>query len=95
MLKKEAVRVLLLMILFSLAGTALSLLPNVLNIFTNLLEIVDVHAYFTFFHRVFDVLSSVLSLAKTLVFVLVGLSAVFGKSEKLPIVDPIIEKYMK
>ena len=94
-LKKEAVRVLLLMVLFSLAGTALNLLPNVLSILTNLLELVDEHVYFTFFQRVFDVLASILSVLKTVAFVLLGLSAVFGKSEKLPIVDPIIEKYMK
>ena len=42
-LKKEAVRVLLLMILFSLAGTALNLIPNIFSIFTSLLEIIDVH----------------------------------------------------
>ena len=93
-LKKEAVRVLLLMILFSLAGTALNLIPNIFSIFTSLLEIIDVHVYFTFFHRVFDVLGSVLSLLKTVAFVLLGLAAVFGKSTKLPVIDPLIEKYM-
>ena len=93
-LKKEAVRVALLMILFSLVGTALNLLPNILSIFTSLMEIFDVHTYFSFFHRVFDVLASALSLLKTVVFVLLGLGAVFGKSTKLPVIDPIIEKYM-
>ncbi len=93
-LKKEAVRVLLLMLLFSLVGTAVNLVPNILSIFTNLLEIIDVHVYFTFFRRVFDVLALVLSLLKTVVFVLLGLAAVFGKSTKLPVIDPIIEKYM-
>lgn len=93
-LKKEAVRVVLLMVLFSLAGTAVNLLPNILSIFTNLLEMVNLHVYFTFFHRLFDLLGSVLSLLKTVVFVLLGLAAVFGKSTKLPVIDPIIEKYM-
>lgn len=93
-LKKEAVRVALLMVLFSLVGTALNLLPSIFSIFTNLLEIINVHVYFTFFHRVFDVLTSILSLLKTVAFVLLGLAAVFGKSTKLPVIDPIIEKYM-
>ena len=93
-LKKEAVRVLLLMALFSLVGSALNLLPSILSVFTNLLEILNVHVYFTFFHRVFDIFASVLSLLKTVTFVLLGLAAVFGKGVKLPIIDPIIEKYM-
>lgn len=93
-LKKEAVRVLLLMLLFSLLSTALSLVPSVLNIITNLLEVIDVHIYFTFFHSVFDVLISLVSLVKTVAFVLLGLAAVFGKRTVLPVIDPIIAKYM-
>lgn len=94
LLKKEAVRVLLLMLLFSLVGTALNLIPNILSIFSSLLEIINVHFYFSFFHRVFDVLGSVLSLLKTVAFVALGLAAVFGKNVKLPVIDPLIEKYM-
>lgn len=93
-LKKEAVRVLLLMLLFSLVGTALNLVPNILSIFSGLLEIINVHYYFSFFHNVFGVFSSVLSLLKTVAFVALGLAAVFGKSVKLPVIDPLIEKYM-
>ena len=93
-LKKDALRVLLLMILFSLLGTAVNLIPSVLNIISNLLEIINVHFYFTFFHRFFDVLASVVALLKTVAFVLAGLAAVFGKSVTLPVIDPIINKYM-
>lgn len=93
-LKKESVRVLLLMFAFSLLSTALGLIPSVLSIISNLLEVIDVHYYFTFFHRVFDVLISLVSLLKTVVFLLLGLSAVFRKGVKLPVIDPIIKKYM-
>lgn len=93
-LKKQAVRVLSLMVLFSLAGTAINLIPSFLNIISSLLEIVNVYFYFSFFHRVFDVLGSVLSLIKTVAFVALGLCAVFGKDVKLPVVDPLIDKYM-
>lgn len=93
-LKKESVRVLLLMFAFSLLSTALGLIPSVFSIISNLLEVIDVHYYFTFFHRVFDVFISLVSLLKTVVFLLLGLSAVFRKGVKLPVIDPIIEKYM-
>lgn len=93
-LKKESVRVLLLMFAFSLLSTALGLIPSVFSIISNLLEVIDVHYYFTFFHHVFDVFISLVSLLKTVVFLLLGLSAVFRKGVKLPVIDPIIEKYM-
>ena len=93
-LKRESVRVLLLMFLFSLVTTALGLIPSFLSMISNLLEVIDVHFYFTFFHRVFDVLLSLVSLLKTVVFLLLGLSGVFRKGVKLPVIDPIIEKYM-
>ncbi len=93
-LKKQAVRVLSLMVLFSLAGTAINLIPNILSLFTNLLEIVKVYFYFSFFHEVFNFLGSVLSLLKTVVFVALGLCAVFRKDVKIPVVDPLIDKYM-
>ena len=93
-LKKEAVRVLLLMFAFSLLSTVVSLIPSVLSIISNLLEVIDVHYYFTFFQRMFDVLISLVSLLKTVVFLLLGLAAVFRKDVMLPVIDPIIEKYM-
>ena len=93
-LKKEALRVLLLMILFSLLGTAVNLIPSVLNVISSLLEVINVHVYFSFFHRVFDLLGGVLSLAKTAVFVLLGLCGIFRKNVNIPVVDALIGKYM-
>ncbi len=93
-LKKQAVRVISLMVLFSLASTAINLIPNIFSLITSLLELVSVHFYFSFFHRVFDFLGSVLSLLRTVVFVALGLCAVFRKDVKVPVVDPLIEKYM-
>ena len=93
-LRRESVRVMLLMFLFSLVSAALGLIPSFLSVISDLLAVIDVHYYFTFFQRVFDVLLSLVSLLKTVVFLLLGLSAVFRKGVKLPVIDPIIEKYM-
>ncbi len=93
-LKKQSVRVLALMLLFSLMGTAVNIIPNVLGVFSNILETVDVYYYFSFFHRVFAVLDSVLSVLRTVAFATLGILAVFRKEVALPIVDPIVNKYM-
>ena len=93
-LKKQALSVLALMLLFSLVSTLLNLTPNLLSLLTDLLELVDVHYYFSFFHRVYEFLGSVLSLMKTVLFVVLGMLAVFGKDVKIPVVGALIDKYM-
>ena len=93
-LKKQALGVLVLMLVFSLVSTVLALTPNILSLLTDLLELVNVHYYFSFFHRVYDFFASVLSLLKTALFVVLGVLAVFGKDVKLPVIGKIIDKYM-
>lgn len=93
-LKKQALSVLALMLLFSLVSTVLGLTPSILSLLSDLLEIVNVHYYFTFFHRTYEFLGSVLSLLKTVLFVVLGMLAVFGKDVKLPVIGRLIEKYM-
>lgn len=93
-LKKQALGVLALMLVFSLVSTVLALTPNILSLLTDLLELVNVHYYFSFFHRVYDFFASVLSLLKTALFVVLGVLAVFGKDVKPPVIGKIIDKYM-
>ena len=93
-LKKQSLRVLLLMVLFSLLGTAVGIIPSILGVFSNILEVFDVYYYFNFFRNVFAVLDSVLSVLRIVAFAGLGVLAVFRKEVKLPIVDSIIDKYM-
>ena len=62
-LKKQSVRALALMILFSVLSTAINLTPNLLNLLSNTLEMINVHYYFSFLNNFFNLLSSVLSVA--------------------------------
>ncbi len=93
-LKKQSVRVIALMLLFSLLGAAIDLIPDILGVFTKLLEVFSVFYYFSFFRSVFGVLGAVLAVLRTVCFAGLGVLAVFGKTVKLPIVDPIVDKYM-
>lgn len=93
-LKKQSVRALALMIMFSLLSTAINLMPNLLNLMSSTLELVNVHYYFSFIHNFFNLISSVLSVMKTVAFVLLGIFAFARKPLKVPVLDTIIEKYM-
>ena len=93
-LKKTCLKVLVLMLGFSVVFTALDLLPNLLNILYGFLEIFNVHFYLSFVHDVFNFFDQILSLVKTLVFIALGVTAVMGKSFKLPVVDNFVDKHL-
>lgn len=91
-LKKQAARSLGLMLVFSLLSTAINLTPNLLSLLSSTLEIINVHYYFSFIHEFFNLLSSVLSVMKTVAFVLLGIFAVAQKSLKVPVLDTVVDK---
>ena len=93
-LKKTCLKVLVLMLGFSVAFTVLDLLPNLLSILYSFLEIFNVHIYLSFVHDVFNFFSQILSLVKTLVFIALGITAVMGKSVKLPVIDNFVDKHL-
>lgn len=93
-LKKACLKVLVIMLGFSVAFTALDLLPNLLNIFYSFLEIFNVHIYLSFVHDVFNFFSQILSLVKTLLFIALGIASVMGKTVKLPVVDKLADKFL-
>lgn len=93
-LKKACLKVLVIMLGFSVAFTALDLLPNLLNILYGFLEIFDVHLYLSFVHDVFNFFYQILSLVKTLLFIALGIASVMGKSFKLPAIDNFVDKHL-
>ena len=93
-LKKHALRVLALMLSFSVASTLLWLIPDVLNLFYSFMELFNVHIYIKVVNSCFNFLGNVLSLLKTVVFVLLAYSAFTQKEFKVPVVDKLIEKVL-
>jgi len=92
LLKKTCLRVLMLMLTFSVASTAINLLPNLLELCYSLLRIFKVSIYLEPVHSFFNLLSVVLSLAKTVLFVLLGIATALNKNFKIPVLDPFVEK---
>lgn len=94
-LKKLAVKVLAILLAFSLASTALHLLPNVLNVFYSFLRIFNVHVYVEIINTLVDFISSALSLCKTLVFLALAWNALKEKTVKVPVLDKLLDKYIQ
>ena len=93
-LKKQCAKVLLTMLSFSILFTALDLLPDLLNILYRFLDIFGVNFYLSFVHNVFNFLSQVVSLLKTLIFLGLGVAALLNKSIKIPGADKLVDKYL-
>ena len=92
-MKKLCCILLALMLTFSVALTAINLLPNVLDLIYSLLRIINVHFYLEIVHSFFNFLYSAVSLAKTVLFLLLGAAALLNKEIKIPVLDPVIEKF--
>lgn len=93
-LKRACAKFFALLLVFALASTVLNLIPSLLQLLYSFLAIFNVHFYIDFIHSFFNLLSSVLSLLKTLVFLFLSAMALLGKEIKVPVLDPLMEKYI-
>lgn len=98
-LKRLAVKVLAILLAFSLINTVLYLIPNILSTIRSLIYIFDEYAYSEEFYnngfnRFIDFVSSVLGLLKTVLFLLMSWFALVGKELKVPGLDKLLDKYL-
>lgn len=96
-LKRTAGTVLVFMLAFSLAGTALNLIPNLLSWVQSIVSIFSKYGYIealhnNFFTRFLDFISTSLSLVKMVVFLLMGFMSLLGKKVKIPALDKVLDK---
>lgn len=83
-LKKAGVNVLAWMLLFSLASTVINLIPNILDIIQSAVSIVGGSFYLSAVTSFFSFLSQILSLGKTVMFILMAVMALGHKTILLP-----------
>ncbi len=98
--KRMACKVMALLLAFSMVSTAIYLLPNMLTMIHSLIRVFAPNVYVeelysNFLTRLAEFLSSVLSLGKTVLFLLMGLMAFFDKELKIPVLDKMMDRYMK
>lgn len=93
-LKRTCAEFFLVMLAFSVAGTVLNLIPNLLHLLYSFLEIFNVHFYINFIHGFFSFLSSVLNLAETLLLLFLSGMALLGRPVKIAPLDNLVKKYI-
>lgn len=91
-LKKLSVTVVVVMLSFSILSTAVSLIPNVLNVGYSFIQIFNGDFYIYFIDRIFNFLSNVLSICKMAVFLLLSYFALTGKDINIPVLDKLLDK---
>ena len=91
-LKKSAVKAIALLMLFSLASAVITLIPNAISFIDSVFTVFggDFHIYFI--TNVINVITTALSIAQKLLFLLLGLMAFKKETIKLPVIDDFINK---
>ena len=94
-LKKFILKVLVLMVTFSVLNTVIYFIPNVLGVVYSLIYIVNVDLYLSFVDRIFNFLGNALSVVKIVVFLLLCFNGLKSKMFKVPVLDEQIEKLLR
>lgn len=93
-LKKFCIKIFVLMLAFSLASTALNLIPNLLELLNSLLQIFDDYINLDIIYRIFNFFSQALNLFEVVLFILMAIFALSGKDVKFAPVDKFLDKYI-
>ena len=92
-LRKTAAKVIALMLAFSVLSAIVGLIPDVWGVIENFIGIFKEYFYVSFIDRIFNFLSSVVSLARFFVFALLSYKALTQGTIKVPVVDTILNKH--
>lgn len=90
-LKGVAVKVIVLMLAFSVASVLINFIPNLIGVLESFISIFTVYFNINVIDRIFDFFSAVLSVAKTVVFILFTIASYNKKSVKIPFVDNLFD----
>jgi uncharacterized membrane protein len=91
-LKKYCVKTLLLMLTFSVFGTALGLIPDILGLVYSGADIAGLSLYFRPVEAVFSLLRQIVDLGKMVLFILMAIFALAKKNFKIPVLEKLVNK---
>lgn len=94
-LKKTAVKVLTLMIAFSLLSALIGLIPDLISFINDICNIFDGTFSIPVISKIIYMLRSGLSLVETVLFLFLGLKALHQGTVKVPVVDKLVNKSME
>ena len=93
-LKKTALKATILMIVFSIIGAIIELIPGAIVFINDFLKIFDSGISATLIQNIADMLRSGLSLINTIVFLVFGFNALTQGTIHVPFVDNLINKHI-
>lgn len=93
-LRKCALKVLLIMIMFSAVISIVGLVPDLFSLISSVLGVFNLHFSFSFVSSIFNVIVGALSILKTCLLLLLGLKAFNQGTIAISIVDKIISKHV-
>lgn len=94
-LRKAAVKAFAIMVCFSLLSTVIYLLPNIVSLIDSVMRVFGSYLDFPLFSNLAAVISNVVDLIKKLLFIVLGVKALNQGNIAVPVVDKLIEKYMR
>lgn len=92
-LKKQVLRVLSVMLCFSILDVVVDLLPNFIDLLDSIWSLFDESVYWEFLPKLIRVLNEIIYWVKLVIFMLGGLLALKGKTFKLPVIDKFLNKF--
>lgn len=93
-LRKTSVKAVLLLVLFSLVSVILGFIPEIWGVVSNILIAFKTYPSSSFISGFNSAINGVISIAKSVLFIILGLKAFNQSTIKLPIIDTLIDKYM-
>ena len=94
-LKKLALKVLVLLLTFSLLSTLINLIPDVINLTYSVIHIFAPNFYISFIDRIFNFIYNVIYFVKTLVFLALAFYSLQGKEFTVPVLEEKLDKFIK
>ena len=93
-LRKYCVKTLLLMLAFSVAATAIDLVPALLGLLYDFLHIFNVNVYLSVIENIFNFFGSTLALFRVLLFLGWAFVGLKQKEIKIAMVDKFVDKHL-
>ena len=92
-LKRNALKGVLIMLALSMASTVIHLIPNIVSIPLDLLNLFGFNLYFHVLNELANLLYSIVSLGETLLLLLLALKAVSQEEVKVPVIDKVVDMF--
>ena len=92
-LKRNALKGVLIMLALSMASTVIHLIPNIVSIPLDLLNLFGFNLYFHFLNELANLLYSIVSLGETLLLLLLALKAANKQEVKVPVIDKVVDMF--